>query len=378
MDVAPVDAGEAPPTSEENAYRSYDPGKDPPWYWRPVYAPVDDEMLLRHLGGTAELGTYALIPSGGLPTVRWIGADFDGKRPGSDWESDVKDFLSFILDSGATILLNRSRSGQGAHVRALFREPVPAWMARRWMQAYLEEAGVVSEVPGPIPTSFDRLCPPQDTLLEGRTYDNQRRPGNLFGMPMHRGRAESCGGTLPISPESGASGDFEPDGKHWEHLVKALDARSWNESDLRTALADAPGRTDLNPPTGATYGNRALVVLQGEAAEIPLLITRRHCAFFQYLQAGGDQPYSLWIALASQLHHFGEAGREAFHELSALDHRYNASSVQRKWDQTSDMRPMKCETLVDMGWRCPNLGTRRCNGARTPAYFSEHTNYDPL
>lgn len=361
------------------ALRSHVPSNDPPWRWRPVYGPLIDDMVVRHLRGDIEIGSYALIPmERDLPRVWWIAADFDGKRHGSDWESDVRVFMSFLADTGANILVNRSRSGFGAHVRVLFREMVPAWMARRWMTAWLEEAGVVSEFGSAIPSSFDRLIPPQDTLLDGETKDGHRRPGNLIGAPMHRGRAIACGGTLPISVEAALAGEFAPDGKHWEHLVRALEGRSWGELELRNALIDAPGKADLNPPSANSYTNRQLTVLNGGDADVALLVTRRHCEFFRYLQAGGDQPYSLWIALASQLHHFGEAGRDAFHELSALDHRYNPTTTEQKWDTTRDMRPMRCETLVDMGFRCPHLASRRCNGARTPAYFPEHAGYEPI
>lgn len=360
------------------AMRSYSVTHDPPWFWRPVYAQIDDNMILRHLRGDVEVGAYALVPVvGDLPRVWWIAADFDGKRTGVDWESDVQRFLSFLVDTRANILVNRSRSGLGAHVRVLFRNLVPAWMARRWMQAWLEESGVVSAIEEAIPSSFDRLIPPQDTLLSGTTRDGFRRPGNLVGSPINGACARKCGGTLPISVEAALAGNFAADGRHWEHLIRALDGRAWGEAELRAALADTPGTPDLNSPT-PTYSNRALTVLTGATANEALITTQRHCEFFRYLHAGGDQPYSLWVALASQLHRFGAAGREAFHELSAMDRRYDASAVEQKWEQTADMRPMRCETLVDMGWRCPHLGTPRCFGAKAPAYFSEHTAYEPL
>lgn len=364
-----------------HAFRSFDPGREQQWYWRPVYGPVTGEAVMRHLAGQIEIGSYSLIPgatSADFPTCRWIGADFDGKKQGADWEHDVQRFLAMLVDTRANILVNRSRSGRGAHVRVLFREPVLGWMARRWMQAWLEESGVVSEIDDEIPSSFDRLCPMQDTLRLDLTYDNHRRPGNLLGSPMNKKLADLQGGTLPIAPESALVGEFEPDGKHWDHLVRAVERRDWGSDELRAALLDAPGGDDGKPPTGMHYGNYKLTVLTGDAANLELLVMRRHCAFLQYLQAGGNQPYSLWVALASQLHRYGEAGHNAFHELSQLDARYKAHTTETKWDQTVDMQPMRCDTLVDMGFKCPHLTTRRCNGAKTPAYFPEHAGYEPI
>ncbi len=368
-----------------HALRSFDPGRDDgaPYYWRPVYGQVTEEAVLRHLSGQIEIGSYSLIPgptSKDFPTCRWIGADFDGKKPGVDWQHDVQRLVGMLVDTGANILVNRSRSGKGAHVRVLFRDPVPGWMARRWMQTWLEESGVVSEIDDDIPSSFDRLCPMQDTLRLDLTRDNHRRPGNLLGSPMNKKLADQNGGTLPIAPEAALAGEFEPDGKHWEHLIRAVEGRAWGEAELRAALRDAPDSDDGKPPDGLRYTNHALVVLHGEAANDELLVMRRHCAFLQYLQAGGEQSYDLWVALATQLHRFGEAGHNAFHEISNLDPRAKAHVVEQKWDQTAEMQPIRCDTLVAMGFRCPHLppGSKRCNGAKAPAYFPEHAGYEPL
>jgi hypothetical protein len=199
---------------------------------------------------------------------------------------------------------------------------------------------------------------------------------------MHKKLADAKGGTLPISTEAALSGEFAPDGRHWEHLVRAVERRAWGEEELRVALTDAPGAPSDQPPAGGadayTYTNRSLTVLSGDAANVDLLVARRHCAFFRYIQEGGQQPYALWVSLATQLHRFGDAGRDAFHELSALDPRYKAHGVDQKWDQTAGMHPVRCDTLAEQGWRCPHLGTKRCNGAKTPAYFPEHAGYEPI
>jgi hypothetical protein len=365
------------------ALRAFDPNRDQPHFWRPVYMQATEDLAIQHMAGELEIGSYSLIPGPtplSWPSCRWIAADFDGKRPGADWQGDVQRFLEFIVESGANLLVNRSRSGCGAHVRVLFRDPVPAWMARRWMNAWLEEASILGGFDDSAP-SFDRTCPMQNALVAGTTYDGHRPPGNLVGAPMHRGLALANGGTLPISVDKALSGNFEPDGKHWEYLSKAVEERAWGEEELLAALLDAPGGDDGKPPPpigSYDYPNRSLTVLQGNSADRELYILRRHCAFFEHIQAGGAQPYGLWLALASQLHRFGEAGRVAWHELSALDPRYKERDTDRKWQQTADMNPMRCETLVDHGWRCPHLETKRCNGCPAPAYFAEHIDYEPI
>lgn len=361
------------------ALRSDSGGMGAPW--SPVYSPLTDENVLMHLSGLIEIGSYPLIPvDDDLPKIWWIAADFDGKRPGTNWHHDVKRAVRFLLDIGANLLVNLSRSAKGAHVRVLFNEPVPAWMARRWMQAWLEEAEVVEDDLRDFPTSFDRLIPPQDTLLSGFTRTGNRRPGNLIGSPLNGRLAKANGGTLPIDPKLAAMGEFDPDGKHWEHLANALEGRAWGAAELAEQLAESPGKPDLSAPRPAPPPR-----MYGEGAPLPTVdargtldFTLNHCAFMRHVRQPGAFTYPLWVALATQLHRFGDEGFAVFHEVSAIDPRYKPAAADKKWEQTSDMHPIKCSTLVGHGYRCPHLGTNRCGGAATPAYFHEHAFYEPL
>lgn len=178
--------------------------KNTGWSWRPVYSPLPDSHVAMHLAGRIEIGSYALIPfgNGKSPNVWWIAADFDGKKPHVDWESDVQRVTEFLIDSGAPLFVNLSRSSHGAHVRVLFNEPVPAWMARRWFNAWLEEAGVLlpenenTDFDGS-PQSFDRIIPPQDFLSGLLNDDGYRRPGNLVGSPLNKKCMSANGGSAP-------------------------------------------------------------------------------------------------------------------------------------------------------------------------------------
>jgi hypothetical protein len=342
--------------------------------WRPVYAELPDEYLRMHLTGTCEIGSYPLLPvESGLPDIWWVAADFDGKRDGSDWERDVKRATRWLLDTGACVFVNLSRSAKGAHVRVLFREPVPAWMARRWMMSWLEEAGVASKDGegdewDPIPPSFDRLIPPQDTLNSGFNRHGKRLPGNLIGSPLNGGLARKTGGTLPLDPQRAAMGDFAPDGEHWRHVTVALEAREWGVAELRDAMGEMP-EDAVVPPTVTQQALRLPVVASDCAG---LDHVTKFCEFFRHMSSGG-QTYHLRVALASQLHRFGEEGRAVFHQISATDPRYDAKETDKKWEDTRSMHPVRCETLVSWGYRCKNLMTKRCNGCGAPTYFADHS-----
>jgi hypothetical protein len=359
--------------------------KNAGWSWRPVYAPLQDSWIAMHLAGRIEIGSYALIPfgNGKPPNVWWVAADFDGKKPHTDWERDVRRTLEFLVDTGAPLFVNLSRSAQGAHVRVLFKEPVPAWMARRWFTAWLEEAGVLlpddeDEDFDSGPQSFDRLIPPQDFLSGLLNDDGNRRPGNLVGSPLNGACVKRNGGTLPLDLNEALRGNFVPDGKHWEHVVTALEGRSWGVAELKAALNDAPGTPLTAAPvfTGSSYGGGRLPVLSGSSRQLDYSV--RFCEFMRHVRDPHNQSYQLWVALATQLHRFGEAGREMFHELSKADHRYSPSETEIKWKETASLSPVRCDTLVAWGFHCPHLRGVRCNGAKAPTYFADHTDAEIL
>lgn len=340
--------------------------------WRPCYAAIKDLNLRLHLSGQMEIGSYPLIPTDELPVCHWIAADFDGKKPGVAWRPEVQRLVQFLVDfDGCPCFVNLSRSAEGAHVRMLFREPVPAWMARRWFSAWLDEAGIAVRDPGDwdgeVPPAFDRLIPPQDHLSGQFNQQGRRRPGNLIGSPLNGRIARSRGGTLPLDPHEVANGNFVPDGKHWQHVMAALDGRGWGVAELRGAMRefDVPLTSPGAAPT------RTLPVLQEGEGRLGYMLS--FCEFIRYIRIPGNCTYPLWVALASQLHRFGDAGRQAFHELSKLDAaRYSPRDCDKKWEQTSDLYPVRCETLVPMGFRCRHLNGPACNGAYAPTNFADN------
>lgn len=350
--------------------------------WRPVYSKLSDASIRLHLLGHVEIGSYPLIPRDPWPMCYWICADFDGKRIMTDWKRDVQRLVPFLMDfDGCPVFVNLSRSGHGAHVRMLFREPVPAWMARRWFTSWMQEAGIVDDPEGfesEIPSSFDRLIPPQDVLKIGFNKQGNRLPGNLAGNPLHAGHARANGGTLPLDPEAVARGDFDPDGHHWDHVMAALEARTWGPNELRQALKD--DGLPLDPPSYNWSGDgtprRALPVVPGDNGQLSYMLTL--CAFIEHIMVPGAQSYPLWVALASQLHRFGDEGERVFHEISSQDPRYIPNDTDLKWKQTADMHPVRCDTLVPMGFTCPHLRGPRCNGAKAPSYFADHTDAEIL
>ena len=337
--------------------------------WRPVWSSMDDAAATRHLLGLIEVGTYALIPSPDVPLVRWIAADFDGKREGSDWKSDVRRLVTWMLDSEVVPFVNLSRSADGAHVRVLFDEPVPAWIARRWMTWWIDDASVG------VASSFDRLIPPQDALDSRAPKRGPRSVGNLIGAPLHKGHAIRRGGSLPLDPWEVSGGNFDPDGKHWEHVMFALDHDNKPTVASMAALV-GDKRPDELAAGPRQFSGSSLPVLPGDDDKLDF--TLAHCEFFRHMRQPGEQSYALWLAAASQLQRFGEAGRQAFHEISSFDHRYKSDETEKMWSQTIGMTPIRCDTIATQGFVCPHIGSRRCNGAKCPSFFADYLFHESL
>ena len=136
-----------------------------------AFVAVTDEAIEAHLRGRVTLGVYPLSPDG---TCRFLAADFDK----ATWRTDAGAFLAACRTKRVPAALERSRSGNGAHVWIFFAEPVPAPFARRLGSHLLTEA--MERNPDIGFKSYDRFFPSQDTLPENGF-------GNLIALPLQGG-----------------------------------------------------------------------------------------------------------------------------------------------------------------------------------------------
>lgn len=150
-----------------------------------AFVPISDEAVRRHLQGTAPsgspprsaeftIGVYPLLQD---ETCRFLAADFDKQS----WQRDATAFVATCRNFGISTALERSRSGNGAHVWIFFAEPVPAVEARR-LGALLITA-TMERHPDIGFDSYDRLFPSQDTMPVGGF-------GNLIALPLQSGPRE--------------------------------------------------------------------------------------------------------------------------------------------------------------------------------------------
>ncbi|MFC2008425.1 DEAD/DEAH box helicase family protein, partial [Chloroflexota bacterium] len=138
------------------------------------YTPVTDEVIQDHLEGRHTIGIYPLLSD---ETCCLLAADFDKQS----WMEDAAAFLETCRQMDIPAVIERSRSGNGAHVWIFFAEAAPASAARKLGCYLLTETMSCCHQLGM--DSYDRLFPNQDTLPKGGF-------GNLIALPLQKGPAE--------------------------------------------------------------------------------------------------------------------------------------------------------------------------------------------
>ena len=134
------------------------------------YLPLTDEQIIKHLKGEQFVGIYPLLKDN---TSWFIAADFDKDK----WIENSRAFLKICEEKGIPAYIERSRSGNGAHVWIFFENPYPAIKSRKIIISLLEQSEVFSVFDRS--SSFDRLFPNQD-FLSGKGL------GNLIALPFYK------------------------------------------------------------------------------------------------------------------------------------------------------------------------------------------------
>ena len=143
--------------------------------------PLDKSILARHLAGKDVIGIYPMLPD---ENCLFLAIDFDE----GDWPKDITALRAVCTAHGIPIAVERSRSGNGAHVWFFFEEPVSAYAARKFGSAILSAA--MEQRHNLKFSSYDRLFPNQDTMPKGGF-------GNLIALPLQR-EARNSGNSMFI------------------------------------------------------------------------------------------------------------------------------------------------------------------------------------
>ena len=171
------------------------------------YDDVYRHLVGRDSDGCDVIGIYPIVDNN---TCYFLCADFDDKSSLVGYRDDVLAFAEVCRVHNIPYSIERSRSGNGAHVWIFFADAILASQARKLGNIILTEAmrlkGTLSF------KSYDRLFPNQETLPEGGL-------GNLIALPL-QGRARKEGNSVFINDE------FEPHKDQWAYLssIKKISA----------------------------------------------------------------------------------------------------------------------------------------------------------
>ncbi len=186
------------------------------------FLPVTDDVVRWHLSGRDDAGlpfvagVYPLLLD---ETCHFLAVDFDKAA----WRDDALAFVRACRARSLQAGIERSRSGEGAHVWMFFEEALPAALARRLGAHLLTEAMDVHPTLGF--GSYDRLFPNQDTLPQGGF-------GNLIALPLQR-EARDRGNTVFVDDA------WQPRPDQWAYLSSL---RRASRGDVEAIVQDAERR----------------------------------------------------------------------------------------------------------------------------------------
>lgn len=223
--------------------------------------------IYRHLEGKDQngrdvVGVYAILPDN---SCSFLCCDFDDKSCEHEYQDDVRAYVSVCREWGVPAYIERSRSGNGAHVWILFDEHIKAQTARRLGNAILTEA---MEREGRMSfKSYDRFFPNQDYMPTGGF-------GNLVALPL-QGRARKDGNSVFVND------DFIPFTDQWAYLqgmtkmtvaeVEKLVSRYDKEplGELSKSSESAPWERPLPKPMSTADFPKRITVVRSSGIYIP-------------------------------------------------------------------------------------------------------------
>ena len=140
------------------------------------FLPVTDDVIRYHLSGADAngrdfvAGVYPMLLD---ETCYFLAADFDKET----WRDDIGAVRQTCDEIGVPCAIERSRSGNGAHVWIFFGTATPAVLARK-LGAHILTV-TMDRRPDIGLDSYDRFFPNQDTLPRGGL-------GNLIALPLQK------------------------------------------------------------------------------------------------------------------------------------------------------------------------------------------------
>ena len=165
-----------------------------------VFPELSDAAIIAHFKGNDDrfrdvLGQYVLDKN---CNTKVLVIDFDK----ADWKEATNVVRLVAKRRNINAAVERSRSGNGAHIWFFFLEPISAKAAREFGSCLITEAAALNKTI--TFEAFDRMLPAQDTIPDGGF-------GNLIALPF-QGKAQREGNSVFVDEQ------FEPFPDQWLYL----------------------------------------------------------------------------------------------------------------------------------------------------------------
>lgn len=201
-----------------------------------VFPELSNAAIIDHFKGSDDrlrdvIGQYVLDSDS---NTKVLVIDFDG----ADWKEAANAIRLVAKSHGIDAAVERSRSGNGAHVWFFFLELTGAKTARDFGSSLIAEAAMLNKTI--TFEAFDRMMPAQSTIPEGGF-------GNLIALPF-QGKAQREGNSVFVDEQ------FEPFPDQWlylsqiqliprvtlQSLIESIDNRPHGIAATATANTTAP------------------------------------------------------------------------------------------------------------------------------------------
>lgn len=179
-----------------------------------ILVPLSDQAIYVHLSGADAYGrdVVGLYPIRDDDTCFFLAIDFDD----GDWKDNAAAVRKICGEWTVPCAVERSLSGEGAHIWIFFSEPIACAAARKLGSLLLTAA---MERDGKLKLdSYDRMFPCQDTLPNGGF-------GNLIALPL-QGQARKNGNSVFVDDV------FSPYPDQWAYLAKMRRLSAQDVEDL--------------------------------------------------------------------------------------------------------------------------------------------------
>lgn len=272
---------------------------------------LTDEAIYSHMKGDLYLGVYPLFDES---KVQWLAMDFDGDGEEDPFEA-AKRQKAVFYEEGIISYVERSRSGNGAHVWIFLDEPIEARVIRELARSLLIDA-----------STFDRMFPNQDTASGGY--------GNLIALP-YQGN-DYRGGNSTFVDDTGVRIPFP-------EFIK--DVKKNSKAFLMRMYEDNLPNLD-NMVEGKFEGEHQRQSLSGALKVVTFSNWMK--AARERMSGQGQEPE--FYALCCQFAQLEDGERLAY-EFGRL-HPYSDARIAQKFEQAKQVnKPHSCRTLrEDFGW----------------------------